>query len=332
MKGKIFLLIFLIFISFNFIQANMIILREPTSDFPGAKLYYNSSNLGKIPILLVHGWSNNVDGSEGNWGDLEDELKNNNYGIYKLEYYPANMSNRKNAYLVSKAIENITQLTNRNKVNVISHSMGGLAVRGYIQNMSISPQGLSRKYYQNNIDKYVIIASPLYGSYFANLIDGSTNNIDLVLQDCKNFMINYNLGGNTEATKDMEIGSDFIWELNNNQINEEIKYLTISAFVDPTDLGNPLIYQLGVPECVKNNGEINDGVVSLINSNIIKYNQQSVLLRDFHINLGGGIGFRGISNIQDTGEITNLFFQAYSNLTIPDDAIPVEKYINSKIL
>jgi len=323
MKEKIFLLIFLIFISLSFIQANMTILREPTSDFPGAKLYYNSSDLGKTPILLVHGWGNNANGNKSDWGDLEDELKNDNYGIYKLEYYPANMSNRKNAYLVGEAIDYVTQQTGRNKLNVISHSQGGLAVGGYIQNLSISPLGLPIKYYQNNIDKYIIIASPLYGSYFANLLDDvSPNNqlppycwssiYSLANPPIATIRSAINLYGNSDATNDLRIGSDFIWELNNQFSKKDINFLIISGRKTLDDNLLTLIGSLflGVdPRCLSNKDEINDGVVSLINSQL-PINNKLIILDRFHIN---PFIEKGISDNQQAGELAKLFFDGNLN-------------------
>ena len=203
---------------------------------------------------------------------LEDELKNDNYGIYKLEYYPANMSNRKNAYLVGEAIDYVTQQTGRNKLNVISHSQGGLAVGGYIQNLSISPLGLPIKYYQNNIDKYIIIASPLYGSYFANLLDDvSPNNqlppycwssiYSLANPPIATIRSAINLYGNSDATNDLRIGSDFIWELNNQFSKKDINFLIISGRKTLDDNLLTLIGSLflGVdPRCLSNKDEIND--------------------------------------------------------------------------
>ena len=69
--------------------------------------------------------------------------------------------------LIFGSKEEIQAETEYNKINVVSHSMGGLATRGYIQDMATGPDG-SIKLYSNDIDKYVIIASPMYGTYFAN--------------------------------------------------------------------------------------------------------------------------------------------------------------------
>src|SRR3989338_7276745 len=138
-------------------------IKTPTNDFPVAKLYYCDGCSNGTPVLLVHGWSNEASGQQGNWGSLENGLEDNGYDVWKIQYYPANMSNRKNAWLVAESISKIKQETEYNKINVVSHSMGGLATRGYIQNMATGPDGLIKPY-SNDIDKYVIIASPMYGS------------------------------------------------------------------------------------------------------------------------------------------------------------------------
>lgn len=156
------------------------------SNFPNSLIYkpynFGKFNQSKTPVLLVHGWGNDADRNLSRWGNFETELEKE-YDVFILQYWPANLSNRKNAFIIDYEINRL--LTNyysgKNKFNVVSHSMGGLAVRGYIQDMATNCSE-DINYYRDNIDKFVIIASPLYGSYLANLVD-NIDSKDIMSQD-----------------------------------------------------------------------------------------------------------------------------------------------------
>ena len=281
-------------------------------DYPNS-LIYIPPTYSKPPVLLVHGWSNVADSDVSNWGSLKSEL-DKNYDVFRLQYWPAKLDNRKNAGVVSSAISTTLGFyPSSNKLNVISHSMGGLAVRGYIQDMGISSSGYSR-YYQNNMDKYVIIASPMYGSYFANIIDNIAEiNIRNDHPMCQEFIDGKDvvayfdgdpLYGHTEATLNMEMGSDFTWELNNKEINHNVNYLTISGrhTAVGTVINNDKEY------CLGNTLETNDGVVSLINSNLAQENVPLVVLDAFHS--GSFLDLLdGINKDATAGLLVNLFFK-----------------------
>ena len=293
-------------------------------DYPSS-LIYLPTGYSKTPVLLVHGWGNVADSDASDWGSLKSEV-DKDYDVFRLQYWPANLDNRKNAGVVSSAISTtLSFYPSSNKLNVISHSMGGLAVRGYIQDMGISSSGYSR-YYQNNMNKYVIIASPMYGSYFANIIDGITE-IDIRKDHpiCQEFidgkdLVAYFDGdplyGHTEATLDMEMGSDFTWELNNQEINKNIDYLTISG--KHTAVGT--LINSNKQYCAGNFLETNDGVVSLINSNLVKENIPSIVLDDFHS--GSFLDLLdGINKDRNAGKLTNLYFGGNLNSVTVEDIL-----------
>jgi len=251
-------------------------------------------NTSKRPLLLVPGWSNNADSStnqpwynyENGYG-FDEELMNKGYEAYKLQYWPANLSNRKNAgligYVTGYILWVIYNNTDYDKLDVVSHSMGGLAVMGYIQEMGINSKSEKRPYY-NNIRKFVIIAGPMYGSYFANIID-KIDSKDILNKhnQCKNLINEYGLNGGSEATLDMEIGSDFTWELNKKPINKGVEYLTIlgSKVGDRTNLHKKNSEN---SYCLSNRGEINDGVVSIINGNLVNRDVPLIIFDLFHTN------------------------------------------------
>ena len=309
--------------------------------YPVSSLYHDTPSIVKemnrTPILLVHGWSNSANPYSSNnlWGDLEDELILQGYDVWRVEYWPANLSNKKNANVVKKAIFDIRQLTGKSKINVISHSMGGLAVMGYINNMAIDANNVPQ-YYADDIDKYVIIASPIYGSYFSNIIDGATDiNIFQDYPACKDFIEgdyffqDTTFLGNTEASNDLEIGSDFTWELNNKQYNKNISYFSITGRETLERAIRPIPPALAsFAYCLSNRWETNDGVVSLINSVFFKEGVPNVILDKFHTTQDS------ISKDSTAAKIISLFFQ---NKTDPSYINPLlnltvrsgEDYFNS---
>src|SRR3989344_2529224 len=104
-----------------------------TEEYPEAVLHYYLPIISsKRPILLVHGWRNDVGDRNEPWGNLEDELRDQEYQVWRLEYFPANLSNRKNANIIRQAIYQILPNYQFSQLDVISHSMGGLGTRGYI--------------------------------------------------------------------------------------------------------------------------------------------------------------------------------------------------------
>src|SRR3989344_9447446 len=104
--------------------------------------------------MLVHGWSNDANGVCWYGGftnsgkciksDLQEYLEEDSgYDVFNLQYYPANLSARKNAWIFGNESNRIlnTYYPSQPKMNVVSHSMGSLAVRGYIQDMATDVNG-----------------------------------------------------------------------------------------------------------------------------------------------------------------------------------------------
>jgi len=266
-------------------------------DYPDYVLYYYQIRQEKVPILLIHGWGNDADDGDNDWGALEDELVDQDYDVWRLQYWPANLSNRKNAGMISTAINNLLlgDYPSQDKLDVVSHSMGGLGTRGYIQDMGISSYGYPR-YYLNNVRNYVIIASPMYGSYFANLVDTNFNfppNFEAAI-------LLKHLAGETEATNDLEVGSNFTFELNSLSINKDINYLTLagnSRCIIPLVLCSTF-------------DETTDTIVSLRSANLLKENVPLVILNKNHLNINGD---------QKTGKIIDYFIQGYSRSYIESE-------------
>ena len=100
-------------------------------------------------------------------------------------------------------IELIKYRTNRDKVMIIAHSMGGLVSRQYI-----------KKYGDSSVYKLIMIGTPNHGVY------GNVKDF------CSNFLI-FNIGANVECEQ-MAYDSNFITTLNSgDETPGNVKYYTI---------------------------------------------------------------------------------------------------------
>lgn len=253
-------------------------------------------NFSKRPVLLVHGWSNDATDKNETWGNLENELKNQGYEVWRLQYWSANLSDEKNAGMIRIAIN---ELLNKgyaqngiNKIDVVAHSNGGLVTLGYIQNMGESSCGFPRGY-NHDVRKLVTIASPLHGTFFGNLINEGFHFSNIL--GCS---FTLDLFRESEATHDFEIGSNFTWELNSLPLNNEVNYLTIGG-----------IGSYFAVACY-NQDEENDGAVPLISTNLLDKHVP-------HITLGGGCDssscdHSALAKLRKTGKIISAFLNSSS--------------------
>ena len=325
-KLGIFVLIFLFSIQFTLaIEITIHNSNDPT--YPSAKLftYGNAIDPNKVPVLLVHGWGNKNEMGEPGWGDVDKELNKSGYQVYKLRYYPQNLDNRKNAYIVGKSVNTIFNNHDNYTVNIIAHSMGGLAVRGYLEDMAIDPSG-NEYLFNDDVYKVVFIGSPMQGSFFANIINDNT---DVRLYNhplCIDLIDDLSLYGKTAATYDMAIGSDFVYEINRKELPNSIEVLTISGSRNMDNIDIPL---RNYEYCLGNSIENNDGIVSLQSSSLTKESVPSVLIDKFHLTNGVVDNFNGgdlgIDTSDETKKIIRLFLDNELNYDSTDTIINENK-------
>ncbi len=324
-RNVVFLVAFLLIIVSSCAQAYEVGVDYPDYHiYEGNNFYIDSSTR---PILLIHGWSNEAKNETSSWGNLEYVLEREGYDILRLEYWPANLSNEKNAGMIGDAIEYILDnydLSNgEDKIDVVAHSMGNLGILGYINGMGIDETGDTVEY-KGNIGKYASIAGPIQGSYFANIVD-NTGNRDILKEHppCQQFVEGKdliflkdgnNLEGNTEATRDMQIGSDFTWDLNKNINLVDVDFLSISGKHAGSGAFNEYLAY-----CVSNDLEINDGIVSLINSNLLKKNYPLSVFDEFHS--GVQIITNPINKDNDVGKMISLFLKDNLNYSTAWDGV-----------
>lgn len=288
--------------------------------FPNYRIYPSPENINysKPLVLLVHGWSNDANSLEENWGDFETELKKGDFQIIKIQYYPANLSARKTGTVMGDAINQILNYegnTQQEKIDVVAHSFGGLATRVYIESLAIDSEGNELEY-GGEIRKLVLIASPQHGSFFANLVN--QNAPVNILEDgslCKNLIEKENLDGFSEATYDLELGSEIIWNLN-KKFNPSVDYLTIAG---KRNAKRTIINWFKTWYfCVSNGWETNDGIVSTISASMLGREVPLVVLDKFHTNVCQ------IKKDKIAGQISSLFLENRMNRLSVDSILNKE--------
>jgi len=123
------------------------------------------------PVILLHGGLSTS--KEIETTETFKELSKNHY-VVAFEYLPpelrqefmAPMGDIKNySSTLQQGVSEIIQETGAKKVNIVSHSMGGLVARWYIEKLGGT----------DNIGKLVMIGTPNHGLSPANLFSGSDN-------------------------------------------------------------------------------------------------------------------------------------------------------------
>jgi triacylglycerol lipase len=132
---------------------------------------------GQDPILFVHGW--NSSGSV--WGTMIDRFKADGWTDAQLFNWSYNyrQSNKTTAQEVLTKVNDIKAQTGANKVDVITHSMGGLSTRWCVKFTGCD----------GHVDGWVSLGGPNHGTNSANLCFDT-------------------------SCREMRIGSAFLTELN----------------------------------------------------------------------------------------------------------------------
>ena len=124
-----------------------------------------TSTNDKTPILFVHGWTE----SESLWDEMIERFIADGWSEDILYAYTfssnwafGNGQNAENAEEIKVWVEEILAETGASKVDLISHSMGGLSTRYYIKFLN----GI------DYVEDYVSLGSPHHGTTLAYLIGG----------------------------------------------------------------------------------------------------------------------------------------------------------------
>jgi triacylglycerol lipase len=108
------------------------------------------------PILFVHGW--NSSGSV--WNTMIDRFKADGWTTAELNNWSYNtaQSNKTTANEIKTKVENILASTGATKVDVVTHSMGGLSSRWYVKFLAGDVK----------VDDWVSLGGPNHGTDTAN--------------------------------------------------------------------------------------------------------------------------------------------------------------------
>ena len=247
---------------------------------------YNNFNLDNEPVLLVHG----LHGSDGYvfddfssfdyWYDntadrLPKYLQSESHEPYMLVYVPANLSTRVYSVILKDSLQIVKSQHSVTKVDVVTHSMGGLLVRSYMNSLGVNPITGNPVSYGNEIDKVVFLATPNHGSYLANRV------INDEAPFCAALTSMLPEDPDAEAYEELSVGSLFQWELNIIPIVNPSNYLVISGTEDIACL----------PDDITGNADINhafDGFVSLPSASLLEQNVPLISMKLNHASIKGG--------------------------------------------
>ena len=108
------------------------------------------------PILFVHGWNS----SSSTWNTMVNRFAADGWTVAELNNwsYNTSQSNATTASQIKTKVDQILSTTGAAKVDIISHSMGGLSSRYYVKNL-----GGDLK-----VDEWVSLGGPNHGTDTAN--------------------------------------------------------------------------------------------------------------------------------------------------------------------
>ena len=117
-----------------------------------AATYTPSSN----PILFVHGWNS----SASTWNTMISRFQADGWPSTYLRAFSYNtsQSNATTAETVSQEVDKLLAATGATKVDIVTHSMGGLSSRYYLKNLASS----------GKVDRWVSLGGPNHGTSSAN--------------------------------------------------------------------------------------------------------------------------------------------------------------------
>jgi triacylglycerol lipase len=151
---------------------------------------------GKVPVLLVPGWMAN----DATMGPLRERFIDAGWPphwVGALAFQDPVGSNREHARELDQALEALRSRTGAERVDVVAHSMGGLATRVYLQGSG-----------EDRIRRVVFVATPHQGTLVASLAWG-------------------------EGGKEMRPGSAFLLELDELRgVPRGVEALTLRTPVD----------------------------------------------------------------------------------------------------
>ncbi|WP_052867191.1 esterase/lipase family protein [Streptomyces niger] len=137
------------------------------------------------PVLFVHGYT----GDASNWNTMAGRFRTDGWPSSYLDQwsYDWHQSNATTAQQLSAEVDRLLAATGATKVDIVSHSMGGLSSRYYLKNL----EGTSK------VDAWVSLGGPNHGTDSANTcIDTSCTEMRIG----SNFLAALNSGDETPGS------------------------------------------------------------------------------------------------------------------------------------
>ena len=136
-------------------------------------------------IVFVHGWNS----SGSTWNTMASRFAANGYTAAQLDKwsYTTSQSNATTAAQLRDEVNRVRAATGAAKVDIVSHSMGGLSSRYYLKNLGG----------QSYVDEWVSIAGPNHGTNLASLCWQTSCQ---EMRAGSTFLANLNAGDETPGT------------------------------------------------------------------------------------------------------------------------------------
>ena len=117
------------------------------------------------PILFVHGWSS----SGSVWNTMISRFQADGFSNLNNWSYNTAQSNRTTASQIATKVSQIRATPGAAKVDIITHSMGGLSSRWYVKFLGGT----------NSVDEWVSLGGPNHGTNLASLCFWQTSCIEM---------------------------------------------------------------------------------------------------------------------------------------------------------
>ncbi len=239
-------------------------LNDDNSNYTSNKLFYPTigADISQWTTTLTNGdyyYLNFAVGSDGSFAPSN---------LSSLNVLSNEAAIAKQGVALSRVIQQVMDITGRDKVILMGHSMGGLCAREYLQN----PENWTEPYVKHHVAKLITTGTPHGGYTGANFIFTGINSSSEAYRDLRTEYSNNNTGvflyGGYENTP--TIGSNFYNnDINCNGISNDNS--TILG-LNQKDLYNDVDYAYimgNCTNCVITQGSIlGDGVVRLVNANL----------------------------------------------------------------
>lgn len=138
------------------------------------------------PILFVHGWNS----SASTWNTVVGRFAADGWTSAELNTWSYNtaQSNATTAQQLASKVNSVLAATGAARLDLISHSMGGLSTRYYVKNLGGGPK----------VDEFVSLAGPNHGTSTANLCFWNTSCFEM--RPGSSFLNALNSGDETPST------------------------------------------------------------------------------------------------------------------------------------